>query len=276
MTDESPATMPSPAPEQQEQGDSARTATSSSSNKASKKKWFPLESNPSLMNDYVEKLGFDTSLYHFTDVFSTEEWALGMIPQPVAAVLMLYPLTPVQLEHEQKEKAAAANNNNNKSNDNVWFIKQRIGNACGTIGLLHSLLNTPEGLRVTSVRPSSWLDAFSNDCPIPLDPIAKAERLENDDTVAKLHDKATSDDNKHNQTSRGHIDDKLITHFVALVHVNGGLYELDGRKSGPVRHGDTTPMTLLKDACGVVQTFMKRDPTEMRFTIMALAPKQDD
>ena len=32
------------------------------------------------------------------------------------------------------------------NNNNVWFIKQRIGNACGTIGLLHSLLNVPDSV----------------------------------------------------------------------------------------------------------------------------------
>jgi ubiquitin carboxyl-terminal hydrolase L3 len=97
--------------------------------------------------------------------------------------------------------------------------------------------------------------------------------LEGDSTIKTLHDQATSDET--NQTSRGSLEDNVITHFVALVHVNGGLYELDGRKDGPVRHGDTTKETLLKDACEVVEDFMKRDPDEMRFTILALAPKRD-
>lgn len=231
-----------------------------------RQRWFPLESNPSLMNSYIAKIGFDTSLYELTDVFSTESWALDMIPQPVAAVVMLYPLTDVQEEHRRSEQVSPAP-------DEVWFMKQRIGNACGTIGLLHALLNTPEGLRTLSIRPDSWLHSFYQDCPAPLSPVAKAERLEGDSTIKTLHDKATSDES--NQTSRGSLEDKVITHFVALVHVNGGLYELDGRKDGPVRHGDTTQETLLEDACKVVENFMKRDPDEMRFTILALAPKRD-
>ena len=32
-------------------------------------RWFPLESNPDLMNSYIEKLGFNTNRYHFVDVF---------------------------------------------------------------------------------------------------------------------------------------------------------------------------------------------------------------
>jgi ubiquitin carboxyl-terminal hydrolase L3 len=226
-------------------------------------KWFPLESNPQLLNQYIERLGFDTAHYQLIDIFSTEEWALNMIPRPVAAVILLYPLTDVQNEHAKTEETSS----NIKG---LWFIKQRISNACGTIGVLHALLNAPELLRQVCIRPNSWLASFSADCPGSLTPTEKAERLERDSTICTLHDEATSDES--NQTDRGSLEDQLNTHFVALVHVNEGLYELDGRKEGAVRHGDTTQETLLGDACKVVEMFMKRDPNEMRFTIMALAP----
>lgn len=235
----------------------------SSTNK--KQRWFPLESNPQLINSYIQNLGFDTSLYEFVDVFSTEDWALDMIPQPVAAVLMLYPLTDAQTSNTQDDVVAKE-----AAQDSVWFIKQRIGNACGTIGLLHALLNAPEPLRM--FHKESWLQSFTDDCPIPLDPIAKAERLERDSKIAKLHDDATSSET--NATDRGNIDDKVVTHFIALVCVKDRLYELDGRKEGPIDHGPTTQMTLLRDAAVVVQKFMAKDPTELRFTITALAPKQ--
>jgi ubiquitin carboxyl-terminal hydrolase L3 len=235
------------------------------SSEAPKKKWFPLESNPTLINDYIQKIGFDTSLYEFTDIFSTEDWALDMIPQPVAAVLLLYPLTKKITQNEGNEPVAVE-----EMQDSVWFIKQRIGNACGTIGLLHALMNAPEGIRLVS--ENSWLANFSNDCPIPLGPVAKAERLEGDSKIAQLHDDATSSES--NATSRGNIEDSVDTHFIALVCVQNKLYELDGRKEGPIMHGTTSQGTLLKDACQVIQKFMARDPEETRFAITALAPKQ--
>lgn len=237
------------------------TGTSSS---GSKKRWFPLESNPALINSYIQKLGYDTSLYEFVDVFSTEDWALDMIAQPVAAVLMLYPLTKNQTSNTQDDIVAT-----DAMQDKVWFTKQRIGNACGTIGLLHAILNAPEAIRL--IREKSWLESFSNDTPIPLDPVAKAERLEEDSKIEKLHDDATSSET--NATDRGSINDDVLTHFIALVCVDDRLYELDGRKKGPIDHGPTSQATLLKDATAVVKKFMAKDPTEMRFTITALAPK---
>lgn len=37
-------------------------------------------------------MGFPTAAYQFQDVLSTEEWALEMVPQPVAAVIFLFPI----------------------------------------------------------------------------------------------------------------------------------------------------------------------------------------
>jgi ubiquitin carboxyl-terminal hydrolase L3 len=250
-------------------------------------RWFPLESNPTLINKYISKLGFDTSLYEFVDVFSTEEWALEMIPQPVAAVLMLYPLTEIQESAPRNDQILnVTTTTTTTTTPTVWFTKQRIGNACGTIGLLHALMNLPDDLRqLGCIQRNSWLDQFeqatttttttssSSTTTTATTPIQKAERLETDPTIAALHDEATH--SSDNQTNRGNLDDDVETHFIALVNVQNVLYELDGRKAGPVIHGPTTPMTLLQDSCRIIRDeFMARDPTEMRFTITALAPKQ--
>ena len=238
-------------------------------------RWFPLESNPTLMNEYIQKLGFATHSYHFVDVFSTEDWALEMIPQPVAAVLMLYPLTEQQLKCEtEQETDTTLQQQQQTDTKDVWFTKQRIGNACGTIGLLHSLLNTPPSLLSSSLLPDSWLAQFQADTSTS-DPIQRAERLESDTAIAQLHDAATS--STHNQTGRGQLEDTVVTHFVAFIAVNNVLYALDGRKNGPVAYGPTSSSRLLPDACRVIrEQYMQRDPTELRFTILALAPRVED
>jgi ubiquitin carboxyl-terminal hydrolase L3 len=149
-----------------------------------------------------------------------------------------------------------------------------VGNACGTIGLLHTLMNLPDPVR--TFRDGSWLATFDNDTSLvgpdgkPASATLRAERLEGDNRIANLHDQATASES--NQTGRGSLEDNVETHFIALVHKNGTLYELDGRKRGPVDHGPTTQASLLRDACRVVREFMDRDPGELRFTLLALAP----
>ena len=195
-----------------------------------------------------------------------------MIPKPVLAVIFLYPISDVQEQHRKEEQPLCLSNEDSKAKG-IWWTKQRIGNACGTIGILHSLANLPID-QDAMIRKNSWLDTFLRKSLGLENGVAKAELLEQDTEIASKHDKATSDET--NATDRGNIDDKVLTHFVAFVNVNSQLYELDGRKDGPVPHGAlTSDDSLLEDACKVIQKFVQRDPSELRFTILALCPKQD-
>lgn len=70
-----------------------------------KKKWYPLESNPSLMNKYLSNIGVtNTNDYCFCDVFGFDDDLLAMVPQPVKAVMFLFPIT--------KEVCTLTSNNN--------------------------------------------------------------------------------------------------------------------------------------------------------------------
>ena len=53
-------------------------------------------------------------------------------------------------------------------------------------------------------------------------------------------------DFQEGQTSAPGREDSVDYHFVAFVEVAGGLYELDGRKSGPILKGASSPDTFLK------------------------------
>jgi len=240
------------------------------------KSWFPLESNPDALNRYISRLGFNTLLYQFVDVYSTEDWALEMIPGQVLALLLVYPITPNQEKFRIEENESLLSNRN----ETLFFMKQRIGNACGTIGILHALTNLhPECISLT-IDPKSWLGRFYQSCwnhpSSIMTPIQIAERLEQDPDIGYMHSDATMDEG--NQTHRGDSENQDVdTHFIALVpHSDGYIYEFDGRKEGPVRHGCTTKETFLKDACQVVQRFMDRDPEELRFTIVALTSTIDN
>lgn len=63
-------------------------------------------------------------------------------------------------------------------------------------------------------------------------------------------------------------------HFIALVNVAGQLLELDGRKSFPVPHGATSAETFVADAAAVCKAFIARDPTDVRFNVLAIVPAE--
>ncbi len=99
-----------------------------------------------------------------------------------------------------------------------------------------------------------------------MDPEARGLELEKFNRIANAHEEIAAE----GQTAPPPVDEHLVTHFVAFVHKDGSLYELDGRRAGPINHGPTTAENLLKDAAVVCKQRMERDPTEYRFTVVAL------
>ncbi|KAE9041763.1 hypothetical protein PR003_g4230 [Phytophthora rubi] len=232
------------------------------------KRWFPLESNPDVMNAYVEKMGFPTSQFSFCDVLSTEEWALGMVPSPVVAVIMLFPIKP-HTEAADKQEAARIEKDGQIVSPNVYYMRQTVGNACGTVGILHAIGNMRHLVQLT---PGSYLDKFFNKTKTKT-PEEIAQFLEEDDELEETHSSAAEAGQSEQLES---VDDPINTHFVCFSCVDGNLYELDGRKKRPINHGSSSPDTILQDACQVIKKFMARDEGEMRFTILALAKTATD
>ncbi len=216
-------------------------------------RWLPLESNPDVMNKYVQALGVPPT-WEFTDVYGFDQELLMMVPRPVIAVVLLYPIT---------EKAKSKEIGTVEENSSLYFIKQTIGNACGTIGLIHAVLNNKDilGLSGDMVLPK-FLEATKD-----MSPKERAEYLEKDLAFGAAHKESAQE----GQTQAPSLDDEVKNHFVAFVNQAGTLYEFDGRKDGPVNHGETTADTLLEDAAAVVKKFMARDPDSLSFTVVALS-----
>jgi ubiquitin carboxyl-terminal hydrolase L3 len=178
------------------------------------KHWFPLESNPDVMNTYASKMGLNAAAYSFTDVLSTEDWALEMVPQPVLGVVMLFPIKPASEEHArvQKEKIEAEGQ---VVSPGVYFMRQTIGNACGTVGILHAIGNAQS---VVDLAPDSYLDRLFKRTA-SMSPADIAAYLEADDELEDTHSSAATAGQSEQQLD-------VDTHFICFTHVDGHLYEL--------------------------------------------------
>lgn len=71
------------------------------------------------------------------------------------------------------------------------------------------------------------------------------------------------------------LDEVVDLHFVALLHRDGRLLQLDGRRAGPLDHGATSPEALLTDAVAVVRKFIEAS-SSLSFNLIALAPTQPE
>lgn len=246
------------------QGNSKNMATTQT-------KWVPLESNPELFTSWCSSMGLDTSSYAFHDIYGTDPDLLGMVPQPVSAVLLLFPITPAMEKVRQTENTASSSNS---PSDILWF-KQTIGNACGTIGLLHALANTSAS---SAIRPGSPLDTLFKKARATSDPDERANILMNSKELHTVHEATAS----QGQSQAPEDLDNVILHFVCFVRSKDGeLVELDGSggRKGPLVRGKKveTQEDLLTVAVEFVkENYMASNPEEVNFNLIALGPSFTD
>lgn len=229
----------------------------------SKKRWLPLEANPDVMNQFLHRLGFPTDAGCY-DVFGFDDDLLAMVPSPVLAVLLLFPITKESEEASLAEQAKLEESGA-KGSEKVYFMKQTVGNACGTIGLLHAVGNLACSSLV-DLEEGSYLQRFVKRTAT-MSPDEKAHFLETDTELEDAHSSAASG----GDTAPPDISSSVDLHFVCFVCVDGGLYELDGRKKQPIYHGPSSQETLLKDSVKVVQGFIARNPESVNFNVIAVA-----
>jgi ubiquitin carboxyl-terminal hydrolase L3 len=95
-----------------------------------------------------------------------------MVPQPVKAVLMLFPITSAT-EDARHQQEANLKESGQELSSNLWFTKQTVSNACGTVAMLHAFANAD-----VKYKPGSFLEKFMAESA-QLDPLQRAKLLEN-------------------------------------------------------------------------------------------------
>lgn len=227
--------------------------------------WLPLESNPDVLNPFVRRLGVPDT-WGFADVFGLDPELLMMVPQPCAALCLLYPSSKInqvrraELSDRAKDQPAVP--------DELFFLTQHdgIGNACGTIACIHACANASLS-NLFTLDETGPLATFMREAQ----PLGIAERgwaLLKAKALQELSDETAAS----GETEGAGTDDAQGQHFIAFVNVKGMLYELDGRNltgdsttAIPICHGATSAETFVADAAAIIRDdFMARDPCVLR------------
>ena len=194
-----------------------------------------------------------TDSYEFCYVPTLDKESLMKL-QAVIAVILLYPLTENSEDQDNQIGTVV-------SDPSILHIKQTIENACGTIALYHAVCNNTETLQF---EQGKLLSTFITDthCMASQDrgeylgsKLAFHEAHEGcaNDRVAKASKQCPESDstsnkprpNEDNGNGKTQSTDSGDNHFVTFINKGGRLYELDGRKSGPVLHGPTTEVSFI-------------------------------
>ncbi|KAG8461735.1 hypothetical protein KFE25_001353 [Diacronema lutheri] len=221
--------------------------------------WLPLESNPEVLNGFAAKLRASPS-HAFHDVFGLEAELLAMVPQPAIAVLLLFP--PDQMREAKAEQLERLRAEAYAPEPGLFFMRQYVGNACGTIAAVHALLNNKN-----LVTAGSELGAFL-EANAQLTPEERGANLARAEFVSA----ATAESAQGGQTAAPRVGEDVEHHFVVFVQHGGNVYELDGTKPFPIKHGPVLGGDLLATAAEVIKREFFAHAPDGQFNVMALAP----
>ena len=228
------------------------------------------ENNPEVFTHLAHNLGLSPQL-HFEDVFSFEPDVTSLIPRPVHALLLIIPMTPTWQASRVAENLHMSEYTGYGPDEPVIWFKQTSGHACGSIGLLHCVLN---GSAAAHLQPGSTL-ADIRERALPLRTMERAKVLEESKELERAHkEAATMGDTV---PPGAEAADKLGFHFVAFVKgADGALYELEGGsgRKGPLKRGRIGNEDLLSPKAleiGIGRLLaMDGEAGDMRFSCIAL------
>ncbi|KAK9364795.1 hypothetical protein V1509DRAFT_635178 [Lipomyces kononenkoae] len=240
------------------------------------KAFVPLESNPEVLTRLAASLGLSADL-SFHDVYSLDDPdLLSFIPRPAFALMLVFPISDSYEQYrreEDKDKPVFEAS----PEDGVIWLKQTIGNACGTYAVLHSTLNGPAE---DYIQPNSILSQFKADLAL-LSTIERVEYIENSKSLEAAHSAVASE----GDTAAPDANEEVNLHFVAFVKSKSNvLYELDGRRAGPIKLAKLGPDddVLSPSAVPFVKRFMDREAeavspsaSYLSFSLVALAQAID-
>jgi len=223
-------------------------------------RWVGLESNPEVLTEFAHLAGMPSS-WAFSDCLGLDEELLAFVPQPCLAMILIFPWSR---EGVAARDVAMAPKNCASPPKDLYYMEQRVGEACGTIAVIHAVLNNVERLGLSKGPLYDFYQQTRN-----LDKKAKGIALAHCKPIEELHA-------HQSQEGQSAVAESTEYHFVCFVCHDGKLYELDGSRPTklPICHCDSTPETFLYDAARVIkETFFSGSDT-IAFGITTLGPAQ--
>jgi ubiquitin carboxyl-terminal hydrolase L3 len=221
--------------------------------------WVPLESNPDMLNAFGRQIGMPDG-WQFCDVYGVDPELLSMVPQPVVAVTLLFQCSD-NIEKFKETQKAAILKTGQKISSKLFYMKQYVNNACGTVAATHAIANNAEIMGIPSGSPlDKFLFAVKGRSPEERG-LALADAKE-------LHS-ASEASAQGGQTEAPEATADIDHHFICFVEKEGDVYELDGRKFAPINHGAAEPNLLFAVTRLVKEKFMDQDPGNIQFNMMA-------
>lgn len=257
----------------------------------------PLESNPEVFTQYATKLGLGP-LVSFGDIYSLRDADLiSFMPRPVHAIVLLFPisegyqklksaeesqrkaetldLSSVSIDSPEDSESSIVDSQQYIIDNNIFWFKQVIKNACGLYALLHALLNVPEGLLIKDGLLSQLKQKLIASRDLPDSSVNVIEY------VTQIGDSMHEEFAEQGQTEAPAAEEDVDLHFITFVKTPAGMVELDGGRNGPVllsRASEDLGDVISSEAViSRIEKYMSlaEGDQALKFAMMGLGPSQD-
>lgn len=180
-----------------------------------------LEGDGKVLEAYGRELGLMKG-WEFIDIPSLDVEVVkemtGSLIEECLSIIVIAPTDVLNRAESNLERL-------NDETDSIFFIKQTIDNACGTIALLHTLTN----IKVVQEVDSSIIISTIRTLP---DPQARGTWLEGNESIYSMHESYAAQGSTSTIQPEPFEDNDL--HFISIVLTDIGAVWLDGRKDFPL------------------------------------------
>lgn len=222
--------------------------------------WNTLESDPAVF------LALLRAFAPLAELDIVELWDLDIssLPPEVHSFLFLFKWRKEQTAPQQTTTTVGSTD---PCTVEPVFFRQTIGNACGTIALMHILANVPS----IQLDPSV---AALIDFVRPLDAQSRGDLLESSDLIRSTHNSFARPEPFAHEEDDEREEDPDVYHFVAYLPHMGKLYMLDGLRAGPVELGTIPPSEDWRSqaVAHLQQRIASYAASEIRFNLLAVTP----
>ncbi|KAI1289010.1 ubiquitin carboxyl-terminal hydrolase [Xylaria venustula] len=240
--------------------------------------WVELESEPAFFNAMLQDL--DAKALKVQEIFALDDSALVDLPKPVYGFILLYEWTDEDESNMARQECP----------EDLWFANQTTAHACATVALMNIIMN------IHTVKFGIELEEFRYTTRM-LPPPQRGHALDTNDfirvvhnSVARRNDLLSEDlllDNKFETASKvkkAHPKNKArisksrkpdyeegTYHYIAIVPVDGQVWELDGLESKPLSLGHYERDNWLEIASEAIQSRMRRQNNKfLSFNLLAI------
>ncbi|KAF8322168.1 hypothetical protein DL93DRAFT_2163008 [Clavulina sp. PMI_390] len=219
--------------------------------------WQTMESDPGVFTELLKTLGVDSLIVD--DLYSLDDDSVAAL-QPVHAFIFLFKWVGASGD----ESSGGSGTYDNEFSG--FFANQVVNNACATIAVMNGILNIPD------LKMGEQLTGLQSFAPA-LDPMTRGEVITSDHVFRQAHNSLSPPP----AVSLAELDqdrDKTkgdAYHFIVYLPHAGSIYELDGLKKAPIRHGSYSGEQWVGKAREAIEARIATYPPEsLHFNLLAI------